>query len=891
MAKKDIVAFDRSFPEIPGRSPYERPTQHLDRVPPRGDVIVAEGRRPSDLLLVEGIRKAVDGWRDEGWPGATATTQRLFSWWFIEPGDHLEQFRPYWGQREAIETLAYLTEVVKINDVGGLVGAFAGVVGTRVERPVGSSSPRIVIPGTGELPGDDARRFAFKMATGSGKTLVMAMAIVWSYFNALREQASTLPTNFLVLAPNVIVFERLRQDFENGQVFRERRLVPPDWTLDLRVILRGESAEPRGEGNLFVTNIQQLRGQGDNAGGADNPVQQLLGRRPSARSDTTGRPMLERIAGLDGVLVLNDEAHHVHDEELRWTQTLRELDRSLPRGIPLWLDFSATPKFQDGAYFPWIVCDYPLAQAVEDGIVKTPTVLKLGREDPGIVTGRNLAEKYKDWLTAGIDRLKKHEKSFKFLPGVKPVLFIMCESVKHADAVGAWLCSRTGARLNEDEVLVIHTDKDGEVKKSELDELRRIAREIDDPDNPVRVVVSVLVLREGWDVRNVTIVLGLRAGTAAAQILPEQAVGRGLRLMTSVGPDYRQVLEVLGTPAFEEFVLGLDTEGVYIPTSPVDRPLPVTVRPLEDRMEFDISIPRTGPILRRAYSKLDTFNPMSVPPVATVADLASVKEVIVAQAHEAMTGKKLGDVSVERLPTPIAQEVVATIAARAAESARLTGVFATVAPLVATYLTQRCFGEHVDLDSEEVRRFLSDIARQEQVVALLAAQLGRVVTVIEDLTLEPDPIALSDSVPFLWKRETTTCRKTVFNLVATYNDFESRFGEFLDSCPDVSKFAALAEHFTRFSVDYLKPSGAVGSYYPDWVVVQQVRDEETHWIIETKGREFDGTVNKDAAISDWCSRVSALAGKPWRYMRVNQGDFDHLAPRLESFASLSVALS
>ena len=103
------------------------------------------------------------------------------------------------------------------------------------------------------LPQEGLPRFACKMATGSGKTMVMALVIVWSYFHARREPGSPLSTNFLVLAPNVIVFERLRVDFENGRVFRDLPLIPPSWKFDLRVILRGEATEPGGAGNLFVT--------------------------------------------------------------------------------------------------------------------------------------------------------------------------------------------------------------------------------------------------------------------------------------------------------------------------------------------------------------------------------------------------------------------------------------------------------------------------------------------------------------------------------------------------------------------------------------------------------------------------------------------------------------
>src|SRR6266487_4462790 len=117
MPKKiDIVAFERDFPEIEGHTPYEQPTKQLQMLDGYNEVIVREGRRRSDLLLVSQIRAAVDAWRLTGWPGASDTTLRLFQWWFEEAGGGLGGFRPYWGQREALETLAYLVEVAKATD-------------------------------------------------------------------------------------------------------------------------------------------------------------------------------------------------------------------------------------------------------------------------------------------------------------------------------------------------------------------------------------------------------------------------------------------------------------------------------------------------------------------------------------------------------------------------------------------------------------------------------------------------------------------------------------------------------------------------------------------------------------------------------------------------------
>ena len=115
--------------------------------------------------------------------------------------------------------------------------------------------------------------------------------------------------------------------------------------------------------------------------------------------------------------------------------------------------------------------------------------------------------------------------------------------------------------FGEDKLLVIHTDKKGEVSKRDLEVARRIAREVDYETNPVNAIVSVLMLREGWDVQNVTVVVGLRPYSSKANILPEQTVGRGLRLMfRALGTNYIERVDVIGNNAFIKFVEDLEKE-------------------------------------------------------------------------------------------------------------------------------------------------------------------------------------------------------------------------------------------------------------------------------------------------------------------------------------------
>ena len=163
---------------------------------------------------------------------------------------------------------------------------------------------------------------------------------------------------------------------------------------------------------------------------------------------------------------------------------------------------------------------------------------------------------------------------------------------------------------------------------------------------------------------------------------------------------------------------------------------------------------------------------------------------------------------------------------------------------------------------------------QDRIATFLGRKLGELLVEERALALDASPIRLSETPTFLWRRKHTVMAKTVFNEVATFNDFETLFASFLaNKCKDIPRFAALAEHFTGFWVDYLKPSGAIGRYFPDWVAVQKTAEGDVNWIVETKGRVWDGTEQKDAAIRYWCTNVTELAGEPWRYIRVDQPIF------------------
>jgi len=588
------------------------------------------------------------------------------------------------------------------------------------------------------------------------------------------------------------------------------------------------------------------------------------------------------------LVVLNDEAHHVHDEDLAWSQSLLAIHRILPQGLGLWLDFSATPKDQNGMYFPWTICDYPLAQAVEDRIVKAPLIVtkeddpKQPKQDPENVTKDNVAEKYGYWLRAAVQRWKDHWSVYKKLD-TKPVLFIMAEKNVYADALGEYLWKTKEFGFKESEVLVIHTDAAGEVTKNDLDKARAAARDID--TNSVKAIVSVMMLREGWDVRNVSVVLGLRPFTAKAEILPEQVIGRGLRLMTQVSPDRTQTLEVLGTRNLLNVLrTQLEAEGVGVTSTKGDPPKPIIIEPVQERMAYDIAIPLTKPRLVHDIRKLSELDVAALKAIFEQEDLAEVYRIkLKLEFVTTETEVHTADLGAGDLATP--QVLLGSITNKVVDRAKLSNRFAELYPSVRDYVATRCFGRAVDLESDAIRSHLSRLEIQEGVAKYLARMISELTVDRRAIEFERADFKLSKTRAFSWRRNLPplVATKTVFNYVATYNDFERRFAQFLDKAPDVLRFAALGtteqgESVTQFRVDYLKPSGAIGFYHPDWVLVQKSKDGEVNWIVETKGRVWEGTNLKDDAIKEWCERISEGTGQDWRYMRVNQKDFDSHKP-------------
>jgi type III restriction enzyme len=829
-------------------------------------------------VCVPAIRETVEEWREAKYKGATDTSRLLLNHWFRT--DHRQEdgssFRYHDSQREAVETLVYLFEVAKVRRHKNLLERFA---------------PNQ--PGIRLLQYDEFPRYCVKMATGSGKTKVMALAIAWQYFNAVAEGLDDYARSFLVVAPNVIVFERLRLDFGGGRIFRFDPIIPPQLEIlwDFECYMRGETERATSQGALYLTNIQQFY-ERPATEDEDEPdaMTAVLGPRPPATMLASDGFDQRLVARGGPMLVINDEGHHAWDEESEWNRVIRRLHAEVPEGLAGQLDFTATPRYQKGGLFTWTVFDYPLKQAILDSVVKRPMkgVAAGIKEQPSDVA----SARYRAYLTAGVERWREYQEQLAPLSR-KPILFVMLNSTAEADDVGDYLRVKYPEEFGGDRTLIIHTDRSGEVSKRDLDKAREVAREVDEGESPVNGIVSVLMLREGWDVQNVTVIVGLRPYTSKANILPEQTVGRGLRLMfRGFASAYVERVDVIGNAAFLKFVEQLEKEeDIALDTFELgkDRLVIETIGADPEKLDRDITVPVLSPILSRKKTLAEEIaaldvNVMSCPTLPKRENDAAAQQFRY-EGFDIITLEKLVEREY-RVPEPqTAEEVISYYAKRIAQDLKLPSQFAALAPKVREFLERKAFGESVDLSKPAmIKAIATGVAQYVTVKTFAAALRGLVVEELSPQLLDPGR-NLSETPPFPFSRPTFEASKTVFNKVAADNEFEREFARFLEKAADVRAFAKLPSQF-RFTIEYTDSANNLRYYEPDFVAVLT---DGAHRVIETKGLEDVDVAHKDRAATIWCENATLLTGTPWSYLKVMQKEYVKLQP--SEFAEVEVGFA
>ena len=859
--------------------------------------------------LVAKVRAEVFAWRKDGYAGASATSAALLRHWFDT--EHLNEnadgslstFRYYFAQREAVETVIWLYEVRRARDKFDLL---------RFDASGAVSSGMF---------SEDWPRYVLKMATGAGKTKVLSLLIAWSFFHKLYENDSTLARNFLVIAPNIIVLDRLRADFDGLKIFFNDPILPPNghegrnWRDDFQLTLhiQDDVRITRETGNLFLTNIHRVfLGDVRDPSLEDADLRDYFlapfGAKPVGQTTDSKIDLGEIVREIEELAVFNDEAHHIHDPRMAWFKSIQDIHLKMlqkDRRLALQVDVTATPRHDNGAIFVQTVSDYPLVEAIHQNVVKHPVLpdaasrAKLQDRKSAIFT-----EKYDDYLKLGIEEWKKSSGEHKTL-GKKAVLFVMVDDTRNCDEVGEYL-QKICPEL-QDAVLVIHTKNNGEISeassgknKEELDKLRKEANEIDTWQSPYKAIVSVLMLKEGWDVRNVTTVVGLRAFVALSNILPEQTIGRGLRRMY-FGTDTKETVSVMGTPAFMDFVESIQSEGVTFEHVPMGggatrhESLIVEVdTENEDKNldDLDITLPKLTRRYQREFKNLEALDPakfgnqlLPLKPFTPEETREIVfKTMLDAEIHHIIQLDGTGPADY--------RSVVAFFARQLLKDLRLVGGYEILYPKVRDFMREYLFSPSpVNLEDPVILRNLSEPDAGKILYDAFKSAINALTVQATGTTRIEDRIRLKETRPFRTDyRGYLNATKSIFNKVVgepNSGGFELRVAGFLEEAPDVQSFAKnyLA---IGFKLDYVKSNGDLSNYTPDFIV--RTTDGKV-WIIETKGRQELDLPQKMARLKQWCADASAAEenGPQYDFVFVDQNSFEKHAPK--TFVALATTFN
>jgi type III restriction enzyme len=878
-------------------------------------VVGKEARLFEDLLasseqrndFVNQLRDDVRAWREAGYPGTAGVTRRLLEWWFERDEERANmRKRFFFCQQEAVEAVIYLYEVQgrrKMTETGNLL------------------------------------RYALKLATGTGKTVVMALFVTWSTLHKRKVSGSSLSANFLVLVPNLTVRDRVsgvpRGDgldpTGEHNLYDGFDIVPPEYREEFRP-------------NVLVRNWQgiPLEGRRDDWIGEEVieegrfiPQSVLRAMRRRAKQDPNA-PIRRLLGGWRDLVVINDEAHHVYGEKrtkkgedpgyIKWSRILERVSKAAR--LSLVLDLSATPWYgsgspkPEGTLYEWLVSDFSVYDAFESGLVK---VVRLPDPDEqgrvyldlwDLVKGAKTKEEYLRACKGAIASIySSWRKDFdewgatlEFARGPSPVLLCVADNATRA----AWLFEHLTREYellrnpdDEDRARwatipidskVFDADKGNEAVLREM--VNTVGRRGRTGEN-VRCIVSVNMLSEGWDVQSVSHILGLRA--FGSPLLTEQIIGRGLR---------RTNYDVLNQPlaerpeGSEETVDAFGIPFVGFPIEKRKRPKsgewgqkPVWIEPDAKKAKFRVRLPNVrswavgvveslADLVRVEELPEVRLNPKETPPDV------HVRPVVGGQPEAIMTLEEF------RREWPLlktafftAEELFEATNPGAAADLGIGPTFDELLDLSRRFLDSRVSALEVDGERSDPRDIGIYYWRRQALDVLENAVRGAGLSGVEPVPILGNPNWL-DSVSlrrFQWTGVLAEGKRCHTNKVPCHTDLEKQFAEFLDRASDVIRYFK-NERF-GFSVTYYE-GNRPRQYYPDFIVVAREADgREVMWLAETKGEIRPNTALKSEAATLWCEKMSRTAYGHWRYLFVPQRKFEaSIVAGVKSLADLAASL-
>lgn len=926
----------------------------------------------------------------------TPITAELLRFWF-DPGYCTTREKNFHsGQRQAILNIIYLHEVVGEKRV---LDAYEAV-----------APDLLPVADLAQLGKDKYSfpKYAIKMATGTGKTWVMHALIIWQLLNARHEaeRSGRFTQRFLIVAPGLIVYERLLDAFcgrqtdvesprsaeTNDYALNSELFLPPQFRDEVSSFVQTNTVAKEdigrkvtGEGLIALTNwhlfidseeeeeeeeaeeeeYDMVAEDGDSY---DTSPQAIVhGVMPIRPGKTAGndievldrrylrRTAIDFLASLPDLMVINDEAHHIHEvkragetEELEWQRGLNMVREHKETFFQM--DFSATPydmrgtaKKHSDVYFPHIVVDFDLAHAIRQGLVKLllfdkrENLTELPELDfRAVREGRRiigLSEGQRVMLRAGLTKLRMLEKDFTATDKEKyPKMLVVCEETPVSDFVQDFLCEEG---LSNDDMVIIDSSRKKDVSPKEWKRLKADLFNIDHRAKP-KVIISVMMLREGFDVSNICVLVALRK--AGSDILVEQLIGRGLRLMWRE-PEYQEqkesdrklildehkktpgsyidTLSIVEHPAFLSFYDDLVEKGLIAADTSTPGSVKamgdiITVGLRDDYQDYDFAWPSIIHDAEEEIADKDiditTMQPFTAYSLEKLRQfLARDGETFVSQ--EALTLTTIGKYTVKadlfnaETYNEYLQKILRVVSVRPNNARRRSLPLmqinsARVVAALDMYIRTRLFGRPFNpFNGSDWKILLAQNGIvTKHIVRELSSAIRRMQTDSEKFPAEAELTPFS-SVATMRMREkhSVAVRKCIYERVGIATNgggLEKSFIDFLEKDGSVQSFLKISESAHPFAtICYFRSDGLPAPYFPDFLV----KTAEGIFLVETKADNMvddKNVVQKKKAATEWVDRVNKLPAKErmdheWEYLLLKETQFYSLQGGGATFSDIA----
>ena len=895
-------------------------------------------------------------------------TRDLLRFWDPEGSfSDLRHFNFHIGQWQAILNSIYIHEVLKIKNVQDTYMTIEPQLLQEMDL-IDMQKDKYSHP-----------KYCIKMATGTGKTWVMHALLIWQYLNAKNEEtpSGNYSKNFLFIAPGLIVYERLLDAYlgkvqENGQrdvetsdlkVF-EDIFIPESYRDEIfnfvqsAVCSKDEIAKKiTGDGLIAITNWHLLvedEELDEDISPLEDPSVAIRKEFPIRPGTSAGHSLdvldnqyfkgrqLDFLANFSDMVVFNDEAHHLgewkKEEEVlekKWQKALNQIQKDKKDRF-IQVDFSATPYNVTGSgqkrqihFFPHIITNFELKDAIKQGLVKTvaidkrkelaalPLDFKAEREGNDI---KSLSDGQRVMLRAGLSKLKILEEGFTdFDKNKHPKMLIVCEDTTVVPYVTQFF-KQEG--LSDEEIMEIHSNKKGEVTLDEWSQITQKLFNLDKHANP-KIIISVLMLREGFDVNNICVIVPLRSSTS--YILLEQVIGRGLRLMwrepefaeikdenrekllvKKQEPDnYLDILSIIEHPAFIEFYERVLEDAIG----------KVEKLPKRERVVGDlINIP-----LKEGYADYDLFWPIIIHDKEEFIDvgelsvdelepfptaLEQLKKIIPKKEGDTFYGEELtvktrfGEYTVtaelfnaKNYNSFISKLVNIVSAVPVKVSSRNTKKFpimqinsAQIAKLADKYVRHKLFNQEFDPLKDNNWRIL--LLTESRITEHIIRNISKSIYDLQNkLDIAEAKILRRyfSEVTELKGREEYCVKvsKSIYPKIpfpSNRGGFERSFIEFVDRDTKVDRFVKINEYAHNFAnILYIREDGLLAHYFPDFMV----KIGNVMYVVETKAEKDVNSPNvklKQTSTIDWINKINELDEENrmsclWKYVLLGEKTF------------------